>query len=128
MQRKTGRPFRHRLQPPQPMTGTHRQIAWAREIYRRLLDDHARIRENCDVLALLTESMDGRALAEWYLDHVARKQRRAVWWIVHRNELTAAWFMSDYIRRYLSAAPTAEGFVDAIFAINQTLAEKVFKR
>lgn len=102
MLRKTERCVRQRLHPPEPMQGTRRQIAWAREIYRRLLGNYTRIAENCDVLALLTPEMDGRTLAEWYLDHLARRQRRAAWWIVHRNELTAAWFMSDYIQRYLN--------------------------
>lgn len=96
------RPARPRMQPPGPMTGTPLQIAWAREIYRRLLRDHVRIRENCDVLALLTDRMTGRELTEWYLDHVGRRQRRAVWWIAHRNDLSSAWFMEEYISRYLN--------------------------
>lgn len=98
--RRRGAPRQYTL-PPGPLTGTHRQVSWAREIYRRLLDDYTRILENCDILALLTDDMTGKSLAEWYIRHLSRRQRRAVWWIHHRSELSSAWFMGDYIRKNL---------------------------
>lgn len=44
------------------------------------------------------------------------------------NSTTGNYVVTKPLRFFERAAPTAEGFVDAIFAINQTLAEKVFKR
>ncbi len=101
MYRKNVRMIRRR--PPAAMLGSARQISWAREIYRCLIENHVRVRETCDVLALLTPDLDGAQLAEWYLKHLSRHQRRAEWWIVHRNELCAAWFMAEYIRVHLHA-------------------------
>lgn len=119
MQRYTGRTRRRRLPPPVHMMGTGKQIAWAREIYRRLLADAVRVRENCDILALLTDKMDGHALAEWYLTHTARRQRRAVWWINHRNDLAAPWFISAYMERYLGEDLYRPGLNSLIAAVRE---------
>lgn len=43
------------------------------------------------------------------------------------NATTGNYVATKPLRFFERAAPTAEGFVDAIFAINQTLAEKMFK-
>lgn len=93
--------------PPSSMKGSRAQVIWARDICKKLLENHIHIRETCDVLALLTDTLDGAHLCEWYFDHLLRHQHRAVWWIEHRHDLSCVWFIQEYMRRYLHASPEA---------------------
>lgn len=108
MYKGEGRRAQRMKSKPAPFVGTRLQISLARKIYAQFLNCRIQIIENCDILSLLTDKMDGKMLAEWYLEHLSRKQRRASWWIEHRDELTKAWFIGEYIQKYLLVPPSCE--------------------
>ena len=89
----------HKL-PEMQLVGTPVQIHFARQLMGQLASQRAQAACVCESLAAVRCGSSAHALATWYITHVFRHQRRAVWWIANREYLLCPWFIEEYLRAH----------------------------
>ena len=86
------------------LMGPRFQVDAARRIRGRLAADYERVLEASKDISASYADFPAEGMAKWYINHALQNQRKAVWWILNRNDLTAAWFLARYVEKYLPGA------------------------